>query len=115
MRPIWVSSTLTFTTNVPVLIIWICGVDEELDEELLLALDAPPPPPPPPPPLLLGALVLPEPVADPLRFVPPAPVPLSCWPTVRLTAATVPLIGAVSVAPFNDAWALASWAWAAAR
>src|SRR4051812_24988546 len=122
MRPIWVSSTLTFTTKAPVLIIWICGVDDELDDEELLALDPVPALPPPPPPApeelalpLLAEFVLPEPVAEPLRFVPPVPEPLSCWPTVRLTAATVPSIGAVRVAPFNDAWALASWAWAATR
>ena len=57
----------------------------------------------------------PDPVDDPLRFVPPVPVPLSCWPTVRLTAATVPSMGAVRVAPPSEDWALANWAWAAAR
>src|SRR5438067_2166446 len=103
MRPIWVSSTLTLTTKDPVLIIWISGVDELDDDELLLALDEllllPPPPFPPLPP---DPLVRPDPVVDSLRFVPDAPVPLSCWPRVRLTAATVPSMGAVSVAPLSE-------------
>src|SRR5437763_15164920 len=99
--------------------IWICGVDEldedelELEDELEFAPELLLPPPPDE--LADDAFVRPDPVDDPLRFVPPVPVPLSCCPTVRLTAATVPSMGAVSVAPLREACALASWAWAAAR
>src|SRR4051812_36602605 len=90
---------------------WICGlVDEEEFDELdeldvpLVELLAP---------VLDPPLVRPEPVPVPLRLSPDVPVPPSCWPTVRLTTATVPAIGAVSDAPDRAAWALANWAWAA--
>jgi hypothetical protein len=42
IRPIWVSSTFRFTTNEPLLITWICGVE---DAELPVAPPADPPPP----------------------------------------------------------------------
>src|SRR5450631_4130314 len=40
------------------------------------------------------------------------PVALSCWPTVRLTAVTVPVIGDVRVAPARAACASVNCAWA---
>jgi hypothetical protein len=92
-------------------------VDDELALELeeLLAVELPVLVALPPPPVvepLEGVFVRPEPVLVPLMLVPDVPVPLSCWPTVRFTVATVPSMGAVNVAPDNDVWALASWAWA---
>ena len=39
--------------------------------------------------------------------------PETCWPTVRFTAAIVPLIGAVSVASDSAFCALVTWFWAA--
>src|SRR6476469_2821827 len=105
--------------KLPVLIIWIWGLVDELDEELLLLPLPPLPPPPlapPPPPEdepLDPLLVRPEPVPVPLMLLPEVPVPLNCWPTVRLTTATVPSMGAVSDAPVSPACALASCACAA--
>ncbi len=53
--------------------------------------------PVPDPEAALGELVPEEPEAD---------EPVTCWPTVRLTEATVPAIVEVSVASANAFWAL---------
>src|SRR5215831_16344166 len=71
-----------------------CALDEQLDPEL----DEPPedePPPPLPPEL------------------PELPEPDTCWPTVRLTDATTPLIGEVSLACARACSASVTWFWAA--
>ena len=64
-------------------------------------LPVPDPPPPPEPP----------PVSPPPA--PPPPLPLICWPTVSPTVATMPSIGAVSVAPLAASSALSTWDWSA--
>src|SRR5258708_28472716 len=82
--PISVSSTVAFTTYelVPTTTIW--------------ALDDPVPVPVPVP-------VLPVP---PLPVPPlPDPVPLTCWPTFRLTEATVPAMVDVRAPSFRAVWA----------
>src|ERR1700736_2438959 len=44
-----------------------------------------------------------------------APPPLTVWPTVPVTAATVPSIGAVRVVPASAFWAVIRLAWLCAR
>jgi hypothetical protein len=102
---ICVSSTFRLTTNDPVLMTSTSGDDEVPDAAELLAApavfdeaddDVPDGEAPDD-----DVPVRPEPVAVPFRPTDPPPVDPSCWPTVRLTTETVPLIGAVSMAPFS--------------
>ena len=51
----------------------------------------------------LVELVPVEPVLAPVELE--EPVPSTCWPTVRLTAATVPAMVEVSVASETEVWA----------
>ncbi len=52
-------------------------------------------------------------VDDELLFDPEDELePVTCWPTVRLTAATVPSMVEVKVASAREVWALDTWVWA---
>ena len=69
------------------------------------------PPPPPDPPSAPDPLSAPPPLPAP---PPPLPdPPLTCSPTVSPTVATIPSIGAVSVAPLRAVSALSTWDWSA--
>ncbi|GHF86934.1 hypothetical protein GCM10017566_71010 [Amycolatopsis bartoniae] len=89
----------------PVEITVICAVLLELDDEDAALAELPPCPPACPPEPLpdddAELLLLPDPPAE------------TCCPTVRLTAATVPAMGEVSVASESAVCALSSWFWAA--
>ena len=80
---------------------WALVEDELLDEEALVALDPPKPLVPVPEPPVVPADELDDPVE---------PDPLTCWPTVRFTLATVPSMVDVRVASARSVWALVSWA-----
>jgi hypothetical protein len=64
----------------------------------------------------------PEPPLEPVELDPEEPVdelddepdPVTCWPTVRLTDATVPAMVDTSVASESEVWALLTWVWAEA-
>jgi hypothetical protein len=98
-----VSSTFRLTTNEPVLMTSTSG--EEVvpeDVELLAAPDEPAEPDEPDDDVPEDDVpVRPEPVAVPASPTDPLPVDPNCSPTVRLTIETVPLIGAISVAPLS--------------
>jgi hypothetical protein len=100
---IWVSSTFRLTTNDPVLMTSTSGEVEVPDAAELLAPPAEFDDPDVPDDDVLDddVPVRPEPVADPAIPTDPLPLEPSCSPTVRLTIETVPLIGAVRVAPFS--------------
>ena len=112
------------------LITWICPVelvellepDDPLEADALPELDCPDPPPDdapddppepePEPELAPDPELAPAPELEPELEPVLEPEALSCWPTVRLTAVTVPVIGEVRVAPARAAWAFVNCAWA---
>lgn len=112
--PTWVSSTDASTTYepVPVTTTWALEVEDELEEldELAAVLLAPVNPPVPPKPV---EEVPPPDVLDEDEVPEPDAVPETCWPTVRSSAATVPVMVDVNVASLSDSWAALSDAWAA--
>ncbi len=104
--PTWVSSTLAFTTYEPFEMTTIWSLDE------LVPVPVEPVPAPPVPPAPPAPPVPPVPPDPPLLPVEP-PLPDTCCPTVRLTEATVPVIGEVRVASASALCALVTWFWAA--
>ena len=57
---------------------------------------------------LAALAALPVPPVPPVPPPVPVPVPVTCWPTVRLTEATVPAMVDVSAASLSAVWALES-------
>jgi hypothetical protein len=109
----WVLSTVPLTMYEPVETTVIWAVDEPVldeDEDELLPAD---------PVDELAAPANELAPDDPVEVDAVAPLdpevelePDTCWPTVRLTAATVPSMVDVNVASAKEVWALATWVWA---
>jgi len=100
--PIWVSSTVLVTLKLSLEITTIWA--DEVPDEPPVVLDAPP--------VVLDAppRALDADAAEELFEADPEPV--TCWPVVRFTDATVPAMVEVSEASARLVWADVSWDWA---